>query len=118
MGKSSSLAKQQKHDSIQPVIEVEPVVEDYVVRVTTHDPEPTSGVYKVESQGISFKRVEGTERSPEQIWEGNIRVIKPKLPPYPPGKGAVLDENLTIKAVDRAENESRVSIAVKIIIDD
>ena len=116
-GKKASLSKEQKLDSMKPVIEINPLISDGRLKITTRDPEPTSGVYQVTAEGVSFKRVEGTEKDGEQVWEGILQIVKPNLPPPPPASpdrpiSNPLPEGynyrkiiqLKVKVTDKAEN--------------
>lgn len=111
-GKSASMQKTQKLDSLAPEATVDELVIDNVITIRTRDPEPTSGVYRVEAQGISFKRTEGSEQDSSQIWEGNLNVVAPELPPYPPKKSRERKYDITVRVVDKAENETTRTYSV------
>ncbi|MBP7652576.1 FecR domain-containing protein [Candidatus Dependentiae bacterium] len=108
--------KIQKLDSFAPEIDVVSVVTDNIVTLKIRDSEPTSGVYKVESNNISFKRVEGNEKDSYQVWEARLNIIRPDLPPAPPGhkKNMTIYQNITVKASDRAENVSTKTVNLEI----
>ncbi|MBP7654110.1 FecR domain-containing protein [Candidatus Dependentiae bacterium] len=111
-GKNSSISKDKKLDSLEPIIGAASSVTDDLIRITTRDPEPTSGVYKVTVDGILLKRVEGTEKDSEQVWEGNIKIIKPNLPPPPPDRpaGYTKKQNVKVKVTDRSENSKEQNV--------
>lgn len=112
-GKTASLTKTQKLDSYEPEAEVDELVQDGIITLRVRDPEPTSGVYKVEAEGVSFKRVEGGEKDSYQVWEGRLSVVKRVIPPPPPDrKEFVRQFNIKVKVIDRAENETRRSFTI------
>lgn len=79
------------------------------------DLEPTSGMYKVESAGVAFKRTEGSERDSDQKWEGTLKVImNTDLPPFPPNYPRKKKIPLNIRIYDRAGNmeEKKINIDV------
>ncbi len=124
-GKNNMFVREQNLDSIQPIIQVDPIVTDNIVRITVRDPEPTSGVYKMTIDGFNCKRVEGSEKDSEQVWEANLQLAKPNLPPPPPTPPTPTPEiprfrrivNLKIKATDKAENTAEKNEVINVFYD-
>ena len=115
--RTASASKTQKLDSHKPEIINYIFIEEKVennIRLLLRDLEPTSGMYKVESSGISFTRVEGSEKDTEQVWEGTLSVIMPDYPPYPPSTTKRKKEILNIRIYDRAENLQEKTIVLDV----
>jgi len=118
-GKTAAVLKEQKHDSIEPILEFQSgTVIDNAVSLRVIDPAPTSGVHLEKATAravwwgrdvpVTIRRDEGSDVSSEQIWELTLGL--PNLPPFPPDKDPPPETiEITVTAEDEAENKTTVT---------